>query len=118
MNNSDILDLLLEGAAVTKPGIGHLYNNDSKTGVLVSEVHTTCTYGAINYALALRHSCVYTTDHFRVIRVSEFYDALERLDSDYFKRFGTHLLKDNDTYGRDYVVAQVKELVNEQESSS
>jgi hypothetical protein len=117
VNNADMLDLMLEGAALTKPGKGYLYNNDLVGDLNFDEIHTTCAYGAMVYAQALRHGFVDTLSFERRVD-NEFYDARERLGNDYVKRFGTSLVTDNDLYSRDFVVARVKELVNEQESSS
>jgi hypothetical protein len=110
VNNTDILDLLLEGATATKPGKGRLFNNQNAfANLTVGEVHTTCAMGAIRYALSIRFGCTFIdlTNH----------PSLNHFMRDYGIRYGTSLVEDNDNFGRDFVIRRAKEMVNEKEAS-
>jgi hypothetical protein len=117
VNNAEILDLLLEGAAATKPDKGRLFSGPNTTlwNPLVTDIYATCAVGAIEYALAIQRGWNYVNqcsdgEH------KEFLKAMNILRDDYHNRYGTNFVSDNDLYSRDFVVARVKELVNEQES--
>jgi hypothetical protein len=113
MNNAEIIDLMLEGAAATKPGKRQIFNYQDNLPnfrtLPVDKVHTACAVGAIRYALSVRQNSTFVD--------LTIYPSLQRFISDYKKRFGNYLTVDNDMYGRDFVIARVKEMVNEESSS-
>jgi hypothetical protein len=118
VNNSDILDLLLEGAAATKPGIRYLYNDVMNIAFLqVKDVHTTCALGAIQYGQAVRSAQSIIPAH-SVLFPNDYDKALLKFKNDYLNYYDTTIAVDNDNFDRDFVIRRAKEMVNEQESSS
>jgi hypothetical protein len=118
LNNADLLDFLLEGVALTKPGTGEFFNTGGEYWVhTIIDVHTTCAMGAIEYGFTVRKGWNITREY-KDEDLTQYVAALDVIKADYCKRYGASIISDNDNYDRDFVVTRVKELVNSQESSS